>query len=275
VSEETTPKENTLKRYIHEVIFGTYTPAGKNFDIALIVCIVLSVAVVMLDSIRWINQEYHTTLTVLEWTFTILFTIEYLLRVYSIGKPMRYILSFYGIVDLLAVIPTYLSLFIVGSHYLAVIRILRLLRIFRVLKIVQYLNELEVLMRALQSSRRKIFVFMFSVLLIAVIAGSLMYVVEGDTNESYTSIPKGVYWAVVTMTTVGYGDISPDTPLGQLLATFLMIMGYGIIAVPTGIITVEMTKSQLKSPVVKSCPECSAEAYDPLAVYCNRCGAEL
>lgn len=275
MSEDLRTEADTFKRRIHEVIFEGDTRAGKNFDIALILCIVLSVIVVMLDSIGWISQEYDTTLTVLEWAFTILFSIEYLLRLYSIGKPMRYALSFYGIVDLLAVIPTYLSLFFVGSHYLAVIRILRLLRIFRVLKVVQYLNEMEVLMGALRSSRRKILVFMFSVMLIAVIAGSLMYVVEGDTNDDYTSIPKSVYWAVVTMTTVGYGDISPDTGLGQFLATILMIMGYGIIAVPTGIVTVEMSKSESKSPVLQSCPECSAESYDPLAVYCNRCGSRL
>ena len=264
----------SLKRRIHEVIFEADTSAGKNFDIALIVCIILSVMVVMLDSIASIQVKHESMLKALEWTFTILFSIEYILRLYSIGRPMRYALSFYGIVDLLAVIPTYLSLIVGGGQYFAVIRILRLLRVFRVLKIVQYLNEMEELLRALRASRRKILVFLFAVMLIAVIAGSLMYVIEG-TENNYTSIPKGIYWAVVTMTTVGYGDLSPSTPLGQLLATLLMVMGYGIIAVPTGIITVEMARSRESNPVLQSCPECSVESFDPEAVYCNRCGTKL
>lgn len=265
----------SLKRRIHEVIFEADTPAGKNFDVALIVCIILSVLVVMLDSITSIQLEYASALKALEWTFTILFSIEYFLRLYSIGRPMRYALSFYGVIDLLAVLPTYLSLLFVGSQYLVVIRVLRLLRVFRVLKIVKYLHEMEELVRALRASLRKILVFLFAVMLVAVMAGSLMYVIEGQQNDEYTSIPKSIYWAVVTMTTVGYGDISPETPLGQLLATLLMVMGYGIIAVPTGIVTVEMSRAREGDSVLQSCPKCSAESYDPKALYCNRCGEKL
>ncbi len=275
MSQAPRTESDTLKRKIHEIIFEGDTPAGKNFDLALIVCIMLSVIVVMLDSITQYREAYATLLYALEWTFTILFTIEYLLRIYSIGRPSKYIFSFYGIIDLLAVIPTYLSLLFVGSQYFAIIRILRLLRIFRVLKVVQYLNEMEVLMRALRASRRKILVFIYGVMLIAVIAGSLMYVIEGSSNGAYTSIPKSIYWAVVTMTTVGYGDIAPQSPLGQSLATMLMIMGYGIIAVPTGIVTAEMTRNTHNTPVLQSCPECSAESHDPKALYCNRCGTQL
>lgn len=275
MSQAPRTESDTLKRKIHEVIFEGDTPSGKRFDIALIICIMLSVLVVMVDSISYYHTTYPNILYRLEWMFTILFTGEYILRVYSIGRPRKYVFSFYGIIDLLAVLPTYLSLICVGSQYLAIVRILRLLRIFRVLKVVKYLHEIEVLMRALRSSRRKILVFIFGVLLIAVIAGSLMYIIEGGTSSEYTSIPKGIYWAIVTMTTVGYGDISPETPLGQFLATLLMVMGYGIIAVPTGIVTAEMTRTIHPDPVLQSCPECSAESHDAKAIYCNRCGSKL
>lgn len=268
-------KSLSLKTRTHEIIFEADTPEGKFFDIALIVCILLSVAAVMLESIASVRDAYGPLLTSIEWFFTILFTIEYLLRLYCVGKPVRYATSFFGIVDLLAIIPTYLSLFLVGSQFLVVVRVLRLLRIFRVLKVVKFLREMEELRLALMASRRKILVFVFSVLLIAVIAGSLMYVIEGEEN-GYTSIPKGIYWAVVTMTTVGYGDIAPHTSAGQVLATILMIMGYGIIAVPTGIVTSELTRPRRRADIVlQSCPECSVESYDRSAKFCGQCGALL
>lgn len=263
----------TFKERTHEIIFETGTRAGRIFDITLIIMIVTSVAVVMLDSVASVREAHGPLLYGIEWFFTIAFTIEYILRLYSVGKPMRYATSFYGIVDLLAILPTYIGLFVGGTHYLVVIRDLRMLRIFRVLKVTKYLREMELLRRALLASRGRIMVFIFAVLLIAIIAGSLMYVVEGP-EHGYTSIPKGVYWAIVTMTTVGYGDISPDTPLGQLLATGLMILGYGIIAVPTGIVTAEMTKI-VNDPVLQSCPACAKESYQPGAIYCAHCAAEL
>jgi voltage-gated potassium channel len=265
----------SLKARIHEVIFEADTREGKLFDVVLIACILGSVLVVMLESITTLRDEYGSVLRSTEWFFTIIFTIEYVLRLYSVGKPLRYARSFFGIVDLVAIVPTYLSVIFAGSQVLIVVRVLRLLRIFRVLKVVKFLVEMEELRRALIASRRKILVFVFAVGLIAVIAGSLMYAVEGE-EHGYTSIPTGIYWAVVTMTTVGYGDIAPHTPLGKVLASFLMIMGYGIIAVPTGIVTSEMTR---RNPniytVLQSCPECSAESYDRGAKYCGICGAVL
>ena len=259
----------------HEIIFEADSKWGKVFDVALIVLIVMSVLIVMMDSIEEYSLVFSREFYFLEWCFTIIFTAEYLLRLLCVGKPLRYALSFYGIVDLLAVIPTYLSLFITGSHYLLVIRLLRVLRVFRVLKIAHYVGETEFLMDALHASRRKIFIFLFTVMTLATIAGSLMYVIEG-AEAGYTSIPKGIYWAVVTLTTVGYGDISPQTTLGQIIATLIMLMGYGIIAVPTGIVTVEFARAaERQDQVVRACRECGGEFHARDAKFCKHCGEKL
>ncbi len=259
---------------MHEVIFEADTAPGKLFDVLLILIILASVIVVMLDSVTWFNERYGTLLTALEWLFTILFTVEYGLRLICVERPMRYATSFFGVVDLLAVIPTYLSLVLAGSQYMLVIRILRILRIFRVLKLVNYLSEAAMLARALRDSRRKITVFIFGVLTLVVIFGSLMYVIEGKAS-GFTSIPRSIYWAVVTMTTVGYGDISPQTNLGQLFSAMVMILGYSIIAVPTGIITAQLLRRRDVKVSTQSCPSCTAEGHDPDARHCKYCGTEL
>jgi voltage-gated potassium channel len=259
---------------LHEIIFEADTPAGKAFDELLILCIVLSVVTVMLDSISVVRAAYGDLLYQVEWFFTLLFTVEYILRLISIGRPLRYARSFFGVVDILAILPTYLSLLIPGAQYMLVIRTLRVLRVFRVLKLAEYLGEANVLMRALRASRLKITIFLFTVVTLVVILGSLMYLIEGGEN-GFTSIPRGVYWAVVTLTTVGYGDIAPQTPIGQALATVVMIIGYAIIAVPTGIVTAELAYARVDKVSTQACPECSAEGHDANAVYCNRCGAKL
>ncbi len=262
------------RRHLHEVIFEADTKIGKLFDLVLIVSIVLSVIAVMLDSVQAIQAEFGAILYAVEWFLTILFTCEYILRLICVGQPIRYATSFYGVVDLLAIIPTYLSIILPGSRYLLVIRILRVLRIFRVLKLVQYLGEARILSQALIASRRKIVVFLFTVGTLVVIFGSLMYSIEGVDN-GFTSIPRSIYWAIVTMTTVGYGDISPKTNLGQMVAAFIMILGYGIIAVPTGIVTAELARPRPKEITTQSCPRCSAEGHDADAVYCKYCSGRL
>ncbi len=259
---------------LHEVIFEADTPAGKTFDLVLIICILASVVAVMLESVAPIREQYGRYLYAAEWFFTIIFTIEYVLRLICIGRPLKYATSFFGVVDLLAVIPTYLDLLLPGSRFLLVIRILRLLRIFRVLKLVQYVSEANTLLQALRAGRRKIIIFLSTVVTIAVIMGSAMYVIEGEAH-GFTSIPRSVYWAIVTMTTVGYGDVSPETSLGQTLAALLMILGYSIIAVPTGIVTAEMTRGRDKKVTTQSCPECSAEGHDADAKHCKMCGANI
>ena len=259
---------------LHEIIFEADTPAGKAFDLLLIMCILASVVVVMLESVAPIRQQYGRYLYAAEWGFTIIFTIEYVLRLICIGRPLKYATSFFGIVDLLAVIPTYLDLLVPGSRFLLVIRILRLLRIFRVLKLVPYVRDADTLMRAIRASRQKVTVFLFAVLTVAVIMGSLMYVIEGEAH-GFTSIPVSIYWSIVTMTTVGYGDLSPATSLGQTLAAVLMIMGYSIIAVPTGIVSAEMTRVRPKRITTQVCPQCSAEGHDADASHCKHCGAAL
>ena len=259
---------------VHEVIFEADTPAGKWFDVLLILSILLSVLMVMLDSVSAIQKTYGPILLAGEWLFTILFTIEYLLRLLSVGRPLAYATSFYGLVDLLAILPTYLSIVIPGAQYLLVIRILRVLRIFRILKLVQYLGEARLLTQALRASRRKITVFLFVVLTLVTIFGALIYLIE-DPKDGYTSIPKSIYWSIVTLTTVGYGDISPKTNLGQLLSALIMIIGYGIIAVPTGIVTVELTQAFGRKISTQACLECSAEGHDNDAKFCKYCGAQL
>ena len=261
---------------LHEIIFEADTRAGRLFDLVLIWLILLSVATVILESIREVREQYGELLYLLEWLFTLLFTVEYFLRLLSVRRPLRYATSFFGVVDLLAIIPTYLSILVPGSQYLLVIRILRLLRVFRLLKLSEYVTEAETLRRALRASRRKISVFLSAVMLLVVIIGALMYVIEGEAH-GFTSIPISVYWAIVTLTTVGYGDLSPRTAVGQTLASIVMIIGYGIIAVPTGIVSVELAHAVRDQQKVsaRSCPSCGAEGHDPDAICCKYCGATL
>jgi voltage-gated potassium channel len=263
-----------MKTKLHAIIFEAETPAGKAFDIGLIVTILLSVLVVMLESVAAIRWRYGPVLRTVEWGFTMVFTIEYLLRLYCVGKPLRYARSFYGVVDLLAIVPTYLSGFLLGAQSLLVIRTLRILRVFRVLKLVQYWSEARILLHALRATRRKIFVFLYVVMILVIIIGAFMYLIEGE-QHGFTSIPRSIYWAIVTLTTVGYGDIAPATDLGQTLAAMVMIIGYGIIAVPTGIVTVELARESHKSLSTQACPECGSEGHDADAVYCKYCGAKL
>ncbi len=259
---------------LYEIIFEADTSEGKLFDVVLIWSIILSVLVVFLESIQELGERYTYYFHLFEWIFTILFSIEYLFRLISVRKPLGYAFSFYGIVDFLAILPTYLSLIIAGSQYLLVIRVLRLLRVFRVFKIRPLLAQAEILTRALKASQNKIAVFLFTVLTLIVVIGAIMYVVEGPPN-GFTSIPTSMYWAIVTMTTVGYGDISPQTPIGQMLASIVMIIGYSIIAVPTGIVTVEIAEASRKSVTTQVCPECLKEGHDRDAVFCKYCGAKL
>ena len=266
--------QNQLRVKLHEIIFEADTLAGKLFDVLLIVLILASVVMVMLDSVSSIRQAYGRVLYLSEWVFTLLFTIEYILRLYCVGRPLAYAGSFFGVVDLMAVLPTYLSIFFPGTQYFLVIRVLRVLRIFRVLKLVKYVGETRVLMQALRASRRKITVFLIAVLTLVIIFGSLIYLVE-DRDSGFTSIPRSIYWAIVTLTTVGYGDISPQTNFGQALSAIIMIIGYGIIAVPTGIVTAELAQGYKRSVSTQACPQCSAEGHDTDAKFCKYCGSML
>lgn len=263
----------SFKVRLYEIIFESDTPAGKGFDVLLIISILLSVIVVLLDSVQFYNNKYGDILYLMEWIFTILFTIEYFLRIYCIKRPVLYIRSFFGIIDLLSIIPTYISIFLPASRYLSVIRILRVLRIFRILKLILYIGEANLLLDALISSRRKITVFLFFMLTLVTIIGSIMYLIEGEAN-GFTSIPRSIYWAIVTITTVGYGDISPQTELGRLFASFAMILGYATIAVPTGIISAEYStmKQKFNNTV---CPDCANEDHEDDAEFCKTCGSML
>lgn len=266
-----------LRAQLHEIIFEADTHAGKAFDVVLLVAILLSVLVAMLDTVSAIHERHGTLLYGLEWFFTILFTVEYGLRFTCVRHPLRYATSFYGVVDLLAVIPTYLSILIAGTQSLLVIRVLRLLRIFRVFKLVRYLRASRVLWEALKASRPRIAVFLLTVLTLVVVVGTVMYLIEGPEN-GFTSIPRGIYWAIVTMTTVGYGDIAPRTVLGQALASMVMILGYGIIAVPTGIFSVELVTAAQKQERMGStqvCPGCAREGHEAEAKHCKFCGSRL
>lgn len=263
-----------IKNKIHIIIEGTDTPIGKLFDVLILVAIITSVLVVMLDSVLFLRLQYGRLFFVAEWFFTILFTIEYALRLYSAPNRRRYVTSFYGAVDLLALLPTYLSLFFAGTHYLLVVRILRILRIFRVFRLKSYMQQAGFLAAAFKTSQHKITVFFLSLLLLVTIFGSVLYVVEGPEN-GFTSIPLSIYWAVVTLTTVGYGDISPKTPLGQAIASMVMITGYAIIAVPTGIFTAELTRTMRPQLQPISCPNCGKFGHATNAKFCDRCGHDL
>jgi voltage-gated potassium channel len=262
---------------LHEIIFEADTPAGKYFDVIILYLILLSVAAVMLESVASIREKFGYWLYVIEWIVTIVFTIEYILRIISVKRPLAYITSFYGLIDLLSILPSYIDLFLVQSHYLIVIRSLRLLRVFRVLKLTKYINESIILLIALRKSRRKILVFLYFVLLVTIILGSFMYVIESGSNSGFTSIPQSIYWAIVTLTTVGYGDIAPITPFGKFVAACIMILGYSIIAIPTGLVGVEYNKAlkNKKDISTQNCPNCLKEGHDIDAIYCKYCGHKL
>lgn len=259
---------------LHEVIYEADTKAGKLFDVVLLIIIVLSIAIVMLESVPSLHDNYGDFFEKAEWIFTGLFTLEYIARLVSIQKPLKYVFSFYGIIDLLSIIPTYLGFFISGTNSLMVIRSLRLMRVFRILKLGKFMKESKSLIDSLKASRHKILVFLLSILTIVTILGTIMYLVEGGEN-GFDSIPRSIYWAIVTMTTVGYGEIVPVTALGQFIASIVMILGYAIIAVPTGIVTNELIKSESKKISTRACTSCSQEGHDSDANHCKYCGETL
>ena len=282
-------QKHNWKTKLHEIIYEADTPSGKLFDIVLLIAILASILLVMLESVSSFDEKYHDFLNISEWIITILFTLEYILRMVTVKKPMKYVTSFFGIIDFLSTVPKYLSMIFIGTHALVALRALRLLRVFRILKLARYLGASNQLANAIKASKAKIAVFLFAVIIASVIFGTIMYLVEGEEN-GFTNIPKSVYWCIVTLTTVGFGDIAPQTPLGQLIATIIMILGYGIIAVPTGIVSAEFTKSsgtkenisdevheQLKTVMLstQSCANCLAEKHQDDAEYCHRCGHEL
>lgn len=264
----------TFRERLHSLIYEHDTPAERAFDVVFIGAILLSVLVVMLDSIEGLSQRYGAFLQATEWFFTVLFTVEYALRVYAANDPKRYARSFFGVVDLLALLPTYLSVVFPQGRFLLAFRILRVLRVFRILKLATYVREASVLRTAMLASRPKIVVFVTTVVTIVVIVGSLMYMIEGETS-GFTSIPQGIYWAIVTLTTVGYGDIAPVTVLGRFLASVVMVLGYGIIAVPTGIVTLELQRASRPGVVATRCTTCGLDHHDADALHCKRCGARL
>lgn len=267
-------KKNTSFRHrLHEVIYEADTPSGKLFDIILLIAILASIVFVMLESVSSINKEYGKLLDIAEWIITILFSIEYILRIIAVKKPLNYIFSFYGIIDLLSTIPKYISPFVIGTHNLAALRALRLLRVFRILKLARYIGASNRLLVALKNSKAKIFVFLFFVMILCIILGTIMYMIEGAEN-GFTSIPRSVYWAIVTLTTVGYGDIAPGTAFGQLIASVIMILGYSIIAIPTGIVSAEISKSEVHTNT-QACPNCMAEGHKDDAEFCYHCGHKL
>lgn len=263
----------TLRERLYVIIFQADTPAGRKFDEWLLLVIIASLAVVMLDSMEDTQTRYKAWLTGLEWLFTAIFAVEYLLRLYCSPKPLRYATSFYGLIDLLAVLPAFLALLFTSAQYLMVVRIIRVLRVFRILKLTPYLSQANYLLTALRGSQQKITVFFLCILILVTVFGSLMYVIEGPAN-GFSSIPKSIYWAIVTLTTVGFGDITPKTPLGQAIASVVMIAGYSIIAVPTGIFTAEMAAA-MRQGSKHACPNCAKDSHEAEAAFCSRCGGQL
>ena len=263
-----------LRERVHDIVFQHDSPAERAFDVVVIVCIIASVLVVMLDSVGSVAARYGRWLHLAEWTFTILFTIEYVLRLWTSRNRRAYAFSFYGIIDLLAILPTYLMVVFPAGRFLIVLRVLRVLRVFRVLKLAHYVQEASVLSAALRASRHKITVFVSTVVTVVVVVGSLMYLIEGPAS-GFTSIPQGIYWAIVTLTTVGYGDIAPESTLGKVLASALMILGYGVIAVPTGIVTLELDRAARERRDERVCAGCGVTRHDPDARYCRYCGTGL
>ncbi|MBQ4804790.1 ion transporter [Aquimarina sp. MMG015] len=265
------------KHKLHEVIYEADTRAGKSFDLIILTMILASIVLVMLESVSYINEKYASLFNILEWVITIVFTIEYFLRIIAISKPRKYIFSFYGIIDFLSTIPKYLSILFVGTHALVALRALRLLRVFRILKLARFIGESNNLVKALKASRAKISVFLFAVLIVAIILGTVMYLIEGP-EHGFNSIPRSVYWCIVTLTTVGYGDISPETPLGQLIASMVMVLGYGIIAVPTGIVSAEysqQTKDEKINLNTQHCANCNTDNHLDGSKFCHNCGHTL
>ncbi|SOC80581.1 voltage-gated potassium channel [Salinimicrobium sediminis] len=264
------------KRKLHEIIYEADTPAGKAFDVVLLIVIVVSIVIVMLESVKSIYAVYADLFYTIEWIITVIFSIEYILRIITIKNPRKYIFSFYGIIDFVSTIPTYLTLFFGGYNVLLAVRALRLLRVFRILKITRYLGEADKLVVALKHSRPKILVFLFAVFIITIIAGTVMYLVEGEAG-GFDNIPLSIYWCIVTLTTVGFGDIAPITPLGRFIASFIMITGYGIIAVPTGIVSAEYSRAGEKKVHVNTqvCPHCNEDKHLDQAEYCHNCGNPL
>lgn len=279
--EKTETKHQLFKRKLHQALFETNTPVGRIFDVVLLILIILSILIVILETVPVIEQDYRRVLIGLEWMLTIVFTLEYALRIYTANFSWRYIRSFYGMVDLISVLPTYIGLFLVGTHSLSIIRALRLLRVFRIFKLTKYLSQGEMIIEALKASRTKISVFMFFILLMVCIFGSVMYIVEANADSGFDSIPRGIYWAIVTLTTVGYGDISPATPLGQFMASLIMIAGYAVLAVPTGIVTAELTKVNKEADLEAAaeegpnCGRCGEVEHRPAARFCWRCGERM
>ena len=267
---------NSFRHKIHEIIFEADTFYGKLFDILLLITIVSSVVAVMLESIDSIHQQYGNLLRIFEWIVTILFTIEYFLRIYAVNRPLKYIFSFMGIIDLLAIIPTYLIFIFPAAHFFTVVRSIRLIRVFRVFKLSHYLRGAHTMQIALRSSRPKIVVFLLSVMILVIVLGTLMYIIEGSSDtKGFDNIPNSIYWAIVTLTTVGYGDVFPATALGKVVASFIMILGYGIIAVPTGIVTSEFARRKKEKISTQACPDCTTEGHEVDAKFCKKCGAEL
>ncbi|CAH7240298.1 putative Potassium voltage-gated channel subfamily KQT; potassium channel, VIC family [Vibrio chagasii] len=263
-----------LKDHLYVIIFGTHTPAGRAFDISLIVAILASLLVLILESIPNVMTEWSQELRYIEYSFTALFTIEYLLRLYCSPKPKSYATSFYGVVDLLAILPTYLAIIFPGASFMGVVRLLRVMRIFRILKLVRYLQDSNILLRSLLMARRKILIFFSTVGILVVIFGALIFVIEGPEN-GFTSIPHSIYWAIVTITTVGYGDMVPQTAIGKAIASLTMLLGYSILAVPTGIITAELSNEMNSHKELVKCPNCNRAGHDSDAIYCKHCASEL
>ena len=267
---------NSFRHKIHEIIFEADTFYGKLFDIVLLITIVSSVVAVMLESIDSIHQQYGDLLRIFEWIVTIFFTIEYFLRIYAVNRPLKYIFSFMGIIDLLAIIPTYLIFIFPAAHFFTVVRSIRLIRVFRVFKLSHYLRGAHTMQIALRSSRPKIIVFLFFVMILVIVLGTLMYIIEDRVGTNgFDNIPNSIYWAIVTLTTVGYGDVFPATAFGKVVASFIMILGYGIIAVPTGIVTAEFSRKKREKISTQACPDCTTEGHEVDAKFCKKCGAEL
>lgn len=263
-----------LKHHLYTIIFGTHTQAGKTFDIFLILIILASQLTLILESISHVRQQYGDILRLVEYSFTAMFTIEYLLRLYCSPKPTAYARSFYGVIDLLAILPTYLALIFPSASFLAIIRLLRVMRIFRILKLVRYLKDSNILMRSLLMSKRKVIIFFSAVAILVSVFGSMMFVIEGPSN-GFTSIPQSIYWAIVTITTVGYGDLVPQTHLGKAVASLTMLLGYSILAVPTGIITAELSHEMSAHRQLVKCPNCTRSGHEDDSLYCKHCGSEL
>jgi len=264
----------SIKHHLYVIIFGTHTRAGRAFDIALIIAIITSLLVLILESLPSVMTEWSRELRYIEYTFTAIFTVEYLLRLYCSPKPKSYATSFYGVVDLLAILPTYLAIFFPGASFMGVVRLLRVMRIFRILKLVRYLQDSNILLRSLLMARRKILIFFSTVGILVTIFGALIFVIEGPHN-GFTSIPKSIYWAIVTITTVGYGDMVPQTHLGKAIASLTMLLGYSILAVPTGIITAELSNEMNAHKQLVKCPNCNRSGHDSDAMHCKHCGSEL